>query len=66
MKINLKPVLAGIIFFLSLSLISIPLLSQTARPGRPEVTEKAQAQAREAKKPRFRNRAPFPSPDTKC
>ena len=66
MKSNLKPVLAGLIFIFSISMISTPLLSQTARPARPEVAEKAQAQAREAKKPRFRNRAPFPSPDTKC
>ncbi|MDI6849386.1 MAG: peptidase S10 [Candidatus Saccharicenans sp.] len=59
MKSNLKPVLAGLIFILSISMISTPLLSQTARPARPEVAEKAQAQAREAKKPPLPEPRPF-------
>ena len=50
MKGNLKLVQTGIIILLSLILISTLLLSQTARPARPEATEKAQVQTQEPKK----------------
>jgi len=62
MKRNLKPALAGIIFFLPLSLITTPLLSQAGRVARAEAVEKLRNQ----RNLRLRAPQPFPSPGTRC